>query len=256
MFHWPEYLIEATCLGIFMLAACGFGTLFGHPGSPVRQAIESPLLLRIPMGLAMGLTAIALTYSPIGRRSGAHLNPAVTLTFYRLGKVARLDLLGYSVAQFVGGIAGVVVAAVLLGRLVANPEVNYVATLPGIPGQGVAWLAELIISCGLMLTVLTVSNSRFARFTGLCAGALVMTYIILEAPISGMSMNPARTLGSAVAAHAWGDLWIYFTAPPLGMLLASEIFVRLRGYAAVLCAKLAHPRSGSCIFACTYGAGQ
>jgi aquaporin Z len=251
--HWPEYLIEALCLGLFMVSACVFGTLFEHPLSPIRQAIADPMLRRIPMGLAMGLTAIALIYSPFGQRSGAHMNPATTLAFFRLGKTARVDTIGYVGAQFVGGIAGVVVASAALGMLVAHPAVNYVATLPGMQGQLVAWLAELTMSCLMMLTVLAVSNSRLARYTGLCAGALVMTFIILEAPLSGMSLNPARTLGSAVAAHTWSDLWIYFTAPPLGMLLASGLFVRLRGRAAVLCAKLAHPRSGPCIFECRYG---
>src|SRR5205823_5124984 len=138
---------------------------------------------RVPMGLAMGLTAIALIYSPIGQRSGAHMNPSVTLAFYRLGKVASPDAIAYVAAQFVGGIAGVIVASTFLGMLVADPAVNYVATLPGMAGQMVAWLAELAISCIMMLTVLSVSNSRLARFTGLCAGALVMIYIILEAPI-------------------------------------------------------------------------
>jgi len=250
--HWPEYAIEATCLGLFMVSACIFGTLFEHPSSPVRQAISNPLLRRIPMGLAMGLTAIALIYSPTGQRSGAHMNPATTLTFFRLRKVAGIDAVGYVVAQFIGGIAGVAVAADVLGMLVADPAVNYVATLPGMHGPLVAWIAELLMSCGMMLTVLTVSNSRASRFTGLCAGALVTIYIVVEAPLSGMSLNPARTLGSAVAAHAWADLWIYFTAPPLGMLLASELFVRTRGLGSVLCAKLAHPRSGPCIFRCAY----
>ncbi len=250
--HWPEYVIEATCLGLFMVSACTFGTLFEHPSSPVRQAIVDPMLRRIPMGLAMGLTAIALIYSPIGQRSGAHMNPSTTLTFFRLGKVAVADAIGYITGQFVGGVVGVMVASLVFGMLVADPAVNYVATLPGMGGQSIAWLAELAISCLMMLMVLTVSNSRFGRLTGLCAGALVMTYIIVEAPLSGMSLNPARTLGSAVAAHAWADLWIYFTAPPLGMLLASELYVRTRGLGAVLCAKLVHPRSGPCIFRCAY----
>src|SRR3954470_22831280 len=129
--HWPEYLIEATCLGLFMISACAFGTLFEHPASPVRQAIDNPLLRRIPMGLAMGLTAICLIYSPMGQRSGAHMNPATTLTFFRLGKVPGLVAIGYVVAQLTGGIAGVAVAAAVLGMLVADPAVNYVATLPG-----------------------------------------------------------------------------------------------------------------------------
>jgi aquaporin Z len=250
--HWPEYLIEAACLGLFMVSACAFGALFEYPASPVRRAIEDPLLRRVPMGLAMGLTAVVLIYSRMGQRSGAHMNPATTLTFLRLAKVAGVDAIGYVVAQFVGGIVGVLVTAPLLGMLLANPAVNYVATVPGTPGRLVAWLAELAMSFGMMLTVLTVSNGRFARFTGLCAGALVMAYIVVEAPLSGMSLNPARTLGSAVAAGVWSDLWIYFTAPPLGMLLAAEFYVRIRGVGSVLCAKLVHPRSGPCIFRCAY----
>ena len=250
--HWPEYLIEATCLGLFMVSACLFGTLFEHPASPVRQAIDDPLLRRIPMGLAMGLTAIALIYSPMGQRSGAHMNPATTLAFFRLGKVVGADAVGYVGAQVLGGIAGVAVAAAVLGMLLAEPAVNYVVTVPGMQGPAVAWIAELVMSCGMMLTVLLISNSRIARLTGVCAGVLVMTYIVVEAPISGMSLNPARTLGSAVVAGVWTDLWIYFTAPPLGMLLASELYVRLRGYRAVLCAKLMHPRGGPCVFRCAH----
>jgi aquaporin Z len=169
--------------------------------------------------------------------------------------VAGADTVGYIGAQIIGGIAGVALASAALGMLLADPAVRYVATVPGMPGAAVAWTAELLMSCGMMLTVLLVSNSRAARWTGLCAGALVMTFIILEAPISGMSLNPARTLGSAVAAGAWDDLWIYVTAPPLGMLLASELYVRTHDLGAVLCAKLAHPRGGPCIFRCSYASG-
>ena len=148
-----------------------------------------------------------------------------------------------------GIIAGVLVATAVLGRLVAHPAVNFVATVPGTAGFGVAFVAEVVISFGLMTAVLVVSNIEpIARFTGVCAGALVATYIALEAPLSGMSMNPARTFGSALPAHEWAGLWIYFIAPPLGMLLAAETYVRLKGAAAVRCAKLHHQSSKRCIF--------
>jgi aquaporin Z len=91
-----------------------------------------------------------------------------------------------------------------------------------------------------------------ARYTGLFAAFLVATYIIVEAPISGMSMNPARTFGSAFSARVWTALWIYFTAPPLGMVLAAEVYLRLRGARSVLCAKLHHQNSQRCIFRCGY----
>jgi aquaporin Z len=180
------------------------------------------------------------------------MNPAVTLTFYRLGKVAIVDGIGYIAAQVVGGVSGGLVATAALGMLLADPAVNYVATVPGMAGSALAWLAEFAISGLLILAVLTVSNSPLARYTGVCAGVLVMLFIIVEAPLSGMSMNPARTLSSALPSGAWDDLWIYLSAPPLGMLFGAEVVVRTRGYSAALCAKLVHPRSGPCLFRCAY----
>ena len=99
-----------------------------------------------------------------------------------------------------------------------------------------------------MLVVLWSANSpRWAPWTGLFASVLVATYIAVEAPFSGMSMNPARTLGSAVWAAEYRGLWVYFTAPPLGMLLAAELYIRTRGLERVLCAKLFHG-NGPCHF--------
>ncbi len=259
--HWPEYLMEAAGLGIFMISACVFVAILEHPASPVRQAISDPLLRRMLIGLAMGLTAIGIIYSPWGKQSGAHINPSVTLSFLRLGKVKVWDALFYTIAQFAGAIAGVLAAGMALGASIAHPSVNYATTVPGSAGLGVAFVAEFFISFGLMTAVLVVSNThRLARFTGLFAGVLVATYITLEAPLSGMSMNPARTLGSALPAHDWTALWIYFTAPPLGMLLAAEAYLRVQGAQRIFCAKLHHQNTKRCIFCgdpgVIYGARQ
>ena len=133
-------------------------------------------------------------------------------------------------------------AARLLGDRLSDPPVAYVATVPGPDGPAVAFVAEALIAFGLMLVVLTVSNiPRLARYTGLCAGALVAAYIIFEAPFSGMSMNPARTLASAVPTGTWSVLWLYVGAPLLGMLLAAETYLRLFRPAGAICAKLHHP---------------
>jgi aquaporin Z len=246
--HWPEYLMEAALLGLFMISACTLGVILGHPASPVAQAITNPVLGRMWMGLAMGSTAISLIYSPWGKQSGAHFNPSTTLTFFRLGKVKGWDALFYILAQFVGGVIGVMIASLFLGQAIAYPAVNYAATLPGPQGAGVAFIAEVIISFILMSVVLKVSNmENIARYTGLCAGALVATYITLESPLSGMSMNPARTFGSAFSAQMWTALWIYFTAPPLGMLLAAELYLKTNGANAVQCAKFHHQNDKRCI---------
>jgi aquaporin Z len=247
--HWPEYLMEAAELGIFMISACSFGVLLEHPNSPVHQALPNPFVRRIIMGMAMGLTAISIVYSPWGKQSGAHFNPSVTLTFWRLGKIKRHDAIFYIIAQFIGGVAGVLLSAAVLGNLLANPAVNYVATVPGGDGPVIAFFAEIVITFILMTVVLHVSNNpRIASLTGLCAGALVATYIAFEAPLSGMSMNPARTFGSAFSAQTWTALWIYFTAPLLGMLAAAQVYVTMKSARAVACAKLHHANSKRCIF--------
>jgi aquaporin Z len=251
--HWPEYLMEAAELGMFMISACVFATILGHPASPIAEALPHPTVQRLLMGIAMGLTAVGIIYSPWGQRSGGHLNPSVTLTFLRLGKVRPWDALFYIGGQFGGGVAGVLIATVFLREAVAHPAVNYVITTPGEAGALVAFAAEFGISFMLMSVVLRVANSaQMARFTPLFAGVLVATYITLEAPLSGMSMNPARTFGSALAARLWTALWVYFTAPPLGMLAAAEVYRWRKGSHAVRCAKLHHHNDKRCIFRCGY----
>jgi aquaporin Z len=203
----------------------------------------------------MGLTAIGIIYSPWGKQSGAHLNPAVTLTFACLGKIAGADAFFYAASQCVGGLIGLVLAASVIGMAVAHPAVNYVVTVPGSDGPWIAFLAEVVISFGLMLTVLLVSNHRrLAPVTGLFAGGLVATYISLEAPLSGMSMNPARTFASALPAGLWTAFWVYLSAPLLGMLLAAKVYTRIKSVKQVYCAKLHHQNGKRCIFRCNYPA--
>jgi aquaporin Z len=253
--HWPEYILEGIELGLFMISACLFVALLEYPASPVHQALPNGTLRRMVIGIAMGATAVAIIYSPLGQRSGAHFNPAVTLTFWRLGKIASWDAFGYAALQFIGGTAGVLLSAVVLGMIIADPTVNYAVTVPGPDGQIIAFLAEGFISFVQMSLVLTLANNqRFARYTGYCAGFMVATYISLEAPYSGMSMNPARTFASALPAQLWTAWWIYFTAPPLGMLLAAELYLRRHGIHRVFCAKLHHHNDKNCIFRCNYHA--
>jgi len=232
-----------------MISAGAFGTLLESSQSPVRGMLPDPLVRRALMGIAMGATAIGLIYSPWGRQSGAHFNPAVTLAFSRLGKVALWDGVFYVIAQFVGGLAGVLAISAVLGNAFRRPPVEFVVTVPGSAGPLIAFLAEFAISCGLMLAVLYTSNhSRLMRYTGLFAGALLAGYITVEAPLSGVSMNPARTVASAAPSGVWDGLWIYFSAPLLGMLIAVDAYRLLTGRTGVICAKLNHITHRRCIF--------
>lgn len=263
--HWPEYLAEAAGLGLFMVSATFFAALLEHTASPARAAIPSPFARRAVMGLLMGLTAVALIYSPFGQRSGAHMNPAVTLTFLRLGKIAAPDALFYVIAQCLGGWIGCVAGARLFAAwpgkgATARDAFAIIATVPGSPGArgaAIAFGAEAAIAFGMMFTVLVASNSALlSKATGLFAGALVALYIAFEAPLSGMSLNPARSLASAIPSGRWDGFWIYLTAPFLGMLVAAGLYTRacdlVPAWHHPLCAKLAHETTSRCIFRCEY----
>jgi aquaporin Z len=247
--HWPEYLIEATGLGLIVIAVCGFAMVLFHPDSPLVAAVEDVHARRVLMGLAMGTTAIALVYSPWGKQSGAHFNPAVTLSFYRLRRVPAADAIWYAISHLAGGLSGIGLMTLFFDRWLAYPAIHYVTTVPGKWGAGATWLIECAMAFLLMTIVLVASNSRrYARWTGLFVGLLLVVNVSVLVPLIGTSLNPARTIASAVPAHAWTGIWVYLTAAPTGMLLAAECFLWRHGSSAVYCAKLHHQNEKRCIF--------
>ena len=247
--HWPEYLMEAGGLSIYMFSVCAFATLSWHPVSPIGQFIAGAMPRRIFMGIGDGTTLIAIRMSPWGKQSGGHLNPAITLAFFRLGKLELSDTLFYCAGQFLGALTGVAVASYVLGGTLGNAAVHYGVTAPGAYGDAVAFVAEVIISFALMATILSVSErENLSRYTPYFAGALVAACTAFESPLSGSSANPARTFGPAIVASYWHALWIYFTAPPFGMLAAAEAFLILCGGVGPFCAKLHHANHKRCIF--------
>lgn len=227
--HWRQYLMEAAGLASFITSACLVTTLVEHPASPVRQAADGAVLRRGLIGVWMALTIAAITYAPWGKRSGAHINPAVTWAFRRLGRMSTWDAVFYTLAQFLGALAGITVMAALLACWIADPAVNFVVTEPGPAGMApkyspwVAFGGEFAISFLLMYVLLrTLASKRWEPWAGAFAGVLILIYIVVETPLSGMSLNPARSFASALTAHSWTALWAYFTAPVLSMLLAVE----------------------------------
>lgn len=245
--HWQEYLIEAWGLGMFMVSACFFAAIFFYPNSPFH--FQNLFLLNVLMGLAMGLTAIGIILSPWGKRSGAHINPAFTLTFFRLGKIKSWDAVFYVLFQFLGGTAGVLVSWLILGKYLEDSAVNFVVTVPGKDGVGIAFIAEFAISFLLMMMVLiTVNSKKVMGLTPYLAGILIAVFIMFEAKFSGMSMNPARSFASSIVANNWIASWLYFISPLLAMFLAAEIYIRIKSKEAVKCAKLHHHNKQRCIF--------
>jgi len=245
------YAMDGALLGLFMISACVSVTALEHPASPIRPLIASDFARRALVGLAMGLTAVALIYSRWGKRSGAFMNPALIVCFLRLGKLEPRAALGYIAAQFVGGSLGVAACAFSFHAWLSHPAVNYVLTEPGERGAAIAWLGELGIGFVMLNTVMTVNRApRLAPYTGFFAAALVALFITFEAPLSGMSLNPARSFASAVVSGSFRDLWIYLSAPVLGMLLAVELQRRLEARHARLCGKLNHSETVTCFVRC------
>jgi len=205
------------------------------------------------MGIGMGFTAILIIHSPMGKTSGAHFNPAITLTYLRLRKIAVWDAVFYVLFQFAGGMLGVGVSSLVLGKRLADPGVDYAITIPGKYGTSAAFAAELFMAALLMGVVLFTSNRpRLARFTSYSVGILIAFYILLFAPVSGFSINPARTVGSAVFAQIWTAAWVYFTAPLIGMMAVAEVYLWSYGPDLILCAKLHPAPNYPCPFLCHF----
>jgi aquaporin Z len=241
--------MEAAALGIFMVSAGVFTTLLEYPGSFVHREIPNGDFRRALIGVAMGTTAMGIIYSPWGRRSGAHMNPAVTLTFLRLGKIPLEDAFFYVVFQFFGGLIGVLLTALMLGNSFTRVPVSYVVTVPGDLGNWPAFIGEFVAAFLMMGMIIYVSNKpSIARFTGLFAGILITCYVLFEAPFSGFGMNPARTFASALPSGIWTAIWIYFIAAPAGMLLAAQGYLMVKSRSSIQCCKLHHHLERRCIF--------
>ncbi len=247
--HWPEYLMEAAALGLFMISAGVFTTWIDGLHSFLPAAHGWAGVRRAVIGVAMGGTATGLIYSPWGRRSGAQMNPAITLAFLRLGRIPPWDAAYYVLFQFLGGLAGVGLTAWALGAPFTQPPVHFVVTVPGPAGAGAAFAGEFIIGAVMMGMIAAVSNRvGWARYTGLLAGGLIFLFVTFESPYSGFGMNPARTVASAWPSGTWTAGWIYFIAPTAGMLLAAEAAVRLPRRTPIRCCKLHHRSDRPCIF--------
>jgi aquaporin Z len=246
-------MMEFSGTGALMFCICLLGTILYSNASPMtRFALSRPQNAAI-MGLGVAGTTLLLVRSPFGRRSGAHFNPAISLTYLWLGRMHRWDALFYVAAQFSGALCGVFIARQILGLSLSSDPVLYVVTVPGSYGRGVAFIAEFLLSVLLMGVVLFATNHRtLARFSPLLVAAVTVFYFAICSSISGFSVNPARTFSSAIFAWIWWGIWIYFIAPCLGMLAAAGIYIRTFGPSRVYCAKVFHDLRSTCPFPCRF----
>ena len=244
------YACEFTGVAFVLFVGASAVALLWGAGSPL-PAIDAPILRRFLTGTMFAAAVLAVVYSPIGQRSGGHLNPAMTVGFWALGRVRGRDVLPYVAAQTAGAFAGVALAAALFPELMRS--VQYAATLPG---DGYTWRSALpveIVSTFALafLVFVCVNTPRVAARTGLIAGAFLVTLFTFEMPVTATSVNPARSLAPAVLFPVLRDAWLYILGPIAGATLAAAAY-RARWGASAVCAKLYHTEKYPCPFQCGY----
>ncbi|HEX5399729.1 MAG TPA: MIP/aquaporin family protein, partial [Verrucomicrobiae bacterium] len=215
---WPIYLSELIGTALLILVGLSFVILDFGAGSPVVAWLPDAGIRRLITGFLFGATGALIAVSPVGKLSGAHINPVVTLAFHLKGKLSPRDTFGYILAQFAGAVAG---ALPLLFWGQMGRSVDFGATVPG-NGRTI-WAAlwgETYTTAGLIVGLLVfLGHKRLRPFTPLLFPLLYAVMVYVEAPLSGTSTNPARSVGPSAIAGVWTAWWIYFVGPLAGMLI-------------------------------------
>lgn len=222
-FPFRTFFSELAGTALLLLVGLSVVIVMFGAGSPAARIVPGEAIRRAITGFLFGLTGAAIAVSPLGKASGAHINPAVSFGFWFAGKL-NPEIFGvYVSAQLAGAILGCL-PLLLWGRL--GRSVIYGATVPG-EGHGLAAaFAGEVLTTFAMITLLCVflAFRNLRRFTPLLFPPLYSLMVAIEAPVSGTSTNPARSLGPAVVSGRWDGWWIYWTGPLLGAFLALLLF--------------------------------
>lgn len=225
--RWLNYAAEGV--GTAFMVAFGLSSvaIFWSGFSPITSLMPDPGIRRLLTGVLFATGVMAVIYSPVGRKTGAHINPSVTLSLLFLKKIAVADAFGYVMAQCIGAVFGSGVVYLLFNALLGWPDALMKGvTLPD-PAYGVsaAFAGELVSTFILMAAILGMTNwGHYARYTGLVIGAVITVEVWIESPFSGASLNAARSFGPALLAGEWKAFWIYAVAPLAGALMATSSY--------------------------------
>lgn len=216
----PDLVRRAFAEGL-----AAFVLVFAGCGAIIANTVHAGALGGIGVSATFGLVIMAMIYAT-GHLSGAHINPAVTVAFTLTRHFPLRDALAYIAAQLVGATAG---AFVLLAAWSAKPA-HLGATLPSV-GAGTALLYEIVLSAFLMFVIIAVATDTRAvgAAAALAIGGTVGLDALFGGPITGASMNPARSFGPALASGTWHDFWIYLVGPVVGAALGALAYQLVRG---------------------------
>jgi len=208
--------LGAEAIGTFFLVFIG-------PGSVMVDAYSGGAVGHVGVALAFAFVVIAMVFA-LGHLSGAHINPAVTIAFWSVGRFPAVEVVPYVLAQCAGA-----TAASLALRAMLGPVGRLGATFPAVP-MAPAFGVEWLLSFALMFVIMAVAtDDRVADgFAPLAVGLTVGFCALMAGPLTGASMNPARSLGPALVAGFWGAQWLYWLAPITGMLTAARVYDLLR----------------------------
>jgi aquaporin Z len=245
--------MEGAELTVLMICICCAGTFAYGQKSPLARLHLSQMAKSAVMGTAVAAATYLIIHSPLGRRSGAHFNPALTTAYLFLRRIHRWDVLGYITAQFFGGILGVFLAQLFLGMALSDDPVRFAATTVGRHGELIAFAGEFFFAFALMAVVLFASNHRkLAPFSPIFVALMTVFFYLFSQSVAGYSANPARSLSSALFAMIWRGIWIFLLAPTLGMVVAALVYQRVMGEERIYCAKVFHDLTTPCPFNCRF----
>ncbi len=240
-----EYAAEFAGTALLLLVGLSALCADFSAKSPVVAALPDSNVRRLITGIIFAGTATAIVYSPLGKRSGGHLNPAVTLAFLRLRKITPNSAAIYITVQIAGALTGAALVLAIWRGWATSVRLG--ATTPHDGGAAATAAAELVATFLLVSLILNfVNRPRLMPFTAAAAGTMVACLVFVEAPVSGTSLNPARSLGPALVGGTFTDLWTYLLAPPLGALVAAFVYRYQRS--SVACGKLFHSGAVQCRF--------
>jgi len=235
--HWSAYVAEVAGTATLVFLGVSVVIFDFEPSGLPMHILGDGWLLRAATGCLFGGTGALIALSPLGRISGAHLDPAVSTAFWLSGSLGGADTVCYAVSQFLGGILGALGLSLVWGR--SGEAVSFGMTFPS-PHLSPLWAVagEAGVTFALVGGILAfVGNERLRPYTPAILPPLVALLVAFEAPLSGTSMNPARSLGPAIVAHALGVMWVYLLGPAIGAVAAVLVFVESER---VYVAKIAH----------------
>ena len=208
----------AEGIGVFALVFAGCGAIVAeaeHPGT----------LGTVGIAIVFGLVVMAMIYAT-GHLSGAHLNPAVTVAFLATRHLPRSEVLAYVAAQ----VAGALVAAAALAAIWPSQPAALGATVPSV-GSGSAFVYEAVMSAFLMFVIMAVATDTRAvgAAAAIAIGATVGLDALFGGPVTGASMNPARSLGPALVSGELANLWLYLAGPLVGTVIGAFAYQLVRG---------------------------